>query len=178
MRPNALLYYFQTARLMSRHSCFAVVMGICIFGASVHADDKPLAPDFVLRGVDGTNLRLSEFRGEVVLLSFWAQWCGECRQALGPLNDLYAKYQKAGLELLGINVDEDPARAASAAKNLKVAFPVLLDDKKQASSTYRIQSLPLLVLIDRDGRVQYTHAGYQSGDERQWSQQVRSLLNQ
>lgn len=177
MRANALLNILPSISWLWRRGLVVLAVTLC-FMADAHAADKPQAPDFALRGVDGANHRLSEFRGEVVLLSFWAQWCGECRQALGPLNDLYSKYQRAGLEMLGINVDEDPVRAAAAAKNLKLSFPVLIDDKKQASSAYGIQSMPLLVLIDRDGRIRYTHSGYQSGDERQWSEQIRLLLNQ
>lgn len=176
MQANVLANVFQRNG-GTRWRLFTLAV-TCLVFANVHAAEKTLAPDFALRGVDGSNRRLSELRGEVVLLTFWAQWCGECRQALGPLNELYSKYQKAGLELLGINVDDDPERAISATKNLKLLFPVLIDEKKQASSTYRIQSMPLLVLIDRDGRIQYTHSGYQSGDEREWSEQIRLLLNQ
>lgn len=176
MRANVLLKVFQSSRWLERCVALLLAVALCI-GFTAQAEERPLAPDFALRAVDGSNLRLSEFRGEVVLLSFWAQWCGECRQALGPLDDLYSKYQRAGLKLLAINVDEDPERAASAVRNLKVSFPVLIDRDKRASLAYQVPSMPYVVLIDRDGRVQYTRGGYQSGVEREWSEQVRAQLN-
>lgn len=163
---------------LRRSLCLLVTFLMLAGNAPAFADEQPLAPDFALRSIDGRNLRLSEFRGDVVLLNFWAQWCGECRQAMPGLNELYSKYQRAGLVMLSINVDEDVERVAALAKNLKLSFPVLIDDRKEASSLYQLKSMPMLVLIDRDGRMHYTHEGYQRGDEQQWSEQVRRLLNE
>ena len=85
------------------------------------------APDFVLKSLAGTNRRLSEYLGEVVMLNFWASWCGSCRQEMPQLDRLYATYRSAGFVVLGINVDDDVARALDLARALNVTYPMMLD---------------------------------------------------
>jgi thiol-disulfide isomerase/thioredoxin len=80
------------------------------------------APDFTLRTLDGQKLRLGEQRGQVVLVNFWATWCGPCRQEMPHLNKLYEKYKSSGFVLLGVNVDDDAAQAAGVASKLGVKF--------------------------------------------------------
>ena len=84
------------------------------------------APDFTLRSLNGANLRLREQRGRVVMLNFWATWCGPCREEMPQLNKLYAKYRASGFVLLGVNVDDDAHHASDAASKMGLAFPVLL----------------------------------------------------
>jgi peroxiredoxin len=134
------------------------------------------APDFALKGLDGQNLRLREQRGHVVLLNFWATWCGPCREEMPQLSRLQEKYRSAGLLLLGVNVDDDSANAASVAAKLGVKFPVLLDTDKQVSKLYDISAMPSTVLIDRDGRVRHLHKGYREGTAQTYEQQIRELL--
>ncbi len=143
------------------------------------ADAIPsLAPDFALRSLGGENLRLSEYRGSVVLLGFWARWCGDCRQAMQALNEIHAKYQKAGLVTLGIDVDDTEEQAATMVRTLGISFPVLLDSARMASSQFNLRSMPLLVLIDREGQIRYSHAGYERGQETLITDRLRQLLNE
>jgi len=65
------------------------------------------APDFALKSSTGQNLRLSEYRGDVVMINFWATWCGPCRQEMPLLDELYSRYQRVGFNLLGVNIDDD-----------------------------------------------------------------------
>lgn len=155
-----------------------LAIACCLTQARISAADSRLtAPDFALRSIDGKNLRLSEFRGSVVLLNFWAQWCGECRASLATLAELDAKYKRAGLVILSIDLDDDPGGATATAKNLRLPFPVLMDSRKEVGSLYQLESLPFVVLIDRDGNIEFTQAGYKRGDERQWSERVANLLD-
>ncbi len=134
------------------------------------------APDFTLRSVSGPNFRLQEQRGRVVLINFWATWCGPCRQEMPHLNRLYDKYRAAGFVLLGVNVDEDAHNAADLALKLGLKFPVLLDTDKAVSHLYDLSTMPSTVLIDRDGRVRYVHRGYLAGYEDVYDKQIRELL--
>ncbi len=136
------------------------------------------APDFTLRTLDGRNLRLHEQRGRVVLVNFWATWCGPCRQEMPLLNQLFQKYRGSGFTLLGVNVDEDPRKAQAVASQLGLAFPVLLDADKAVSQRFELASMPSTVLIDRDGRVRYLHKGYQAGYEALYEKQIRELLKE
>jgi peroxiredoxin len=136
------------------------------------------APDFTLKTAAGGNLRLQEQRGQVVLLNFWATWCGPCKQEMPHLNRLYGKYQASGFTLLGVNVDDDPSQAVAAAARLGLKFPVLLDADKSVIKRYDMGSMPATVLIDRDGRVRFLHRGYRDGMEDAYEKQIRELVKE
>src|SRR5574341_1385040 len=99
------------------------------------------APDFTLRSMAGPNLRLQEQRGRVVMVNFWATWCGPCRQEMPHLNKLYDKYRASGFVVLGVNIDDDANKAAEVAGKLGVKFPVLLDTDKKVSRTYDMNAM-------------------------------------
>lgn len=134
------------------------------------------APDFTLRTMGGPNLRLQEQRGQVVLVNFWATWCGPCRQEMPHLNKLYDKYRAAGFVLLGVNVDDNSQHAGDVAQKMGLRFPVLLDSDKAVSRLYDLSTMPTTVLIDRDGRVRHVHNGYLAGYEDLYDKQIRGLL--
>ncbi len=136
------------------------------------------APDFTLRGPDGRNLRLGEQRGQVVLVNFWASWCGPCRQEMPQLNRLYDKYRSAGLVMLGVNIDDDARVGAATAQRWGVRFPVLLDEQKAVTRLYDLGSMPATVLIDRDGRVRYLHRGWRDGADELYERQIRELVKE
>lgn len=136
------------------------------------------APDFTLRSAEGGNLRLAELRGRVVLVNFWATWCGPCKIEMPHLNRLYEKYKSAGFVLLGVNIDEDPKQALALATRLGLRFPVLFDSDKAVSRRYALDSMPGTVLIDRDGKVRHVHKGYREGVEATYEAQVRALVKE
>jgi len=138
---------------------------------------KP-APDFALKSDSGRNIRLSELRGQVVLINFWATWCPPCRQELPQLNDIYTRHRSTGFMLLAVNVDDKRADAEAMIKRLGLRFPTLFDEAKKVAALYRVDTMPSTLLVDRDGRVRYVHRGYLSGYEKKYEQQVRELLKE
>lgn len=136
------------------------------------------APDFALKSSTGDNLRLSEYRGDVVMINFWATWCGPCRQEMPLLDDLYNRYQRVGFNLLGVNIDDDSGRAMDMIRELGVNFPVLFDARKEVSQMYDVDAMPVTVIVDREGTVRYVHQGYKPGYEEKYLDQVRSLLRE
>jgi len=136
------------------------------------------APDFALHAAHGPNVRLSEHRGEVVVVSFWGSHCGTCSAQLQALNRSYATFRSAGLEVLGVNVDDDQRRAAETAGGYGVQFPILLDPNKSVSRDYRVDNLPMTLLIDRDGRVRYVHRDFSKPGEALYLDELRGLLNE
>ncbi|MGB5623977.1 MAG: TlpA disulfide reductase family protein [Gammaproteobacteria bacterium] len=136
------------------------------------------APDFTLSGLSGANLRLSEYQGRVVMINFWATWCGPCRQEMPALQTIYQRYEPAGFTLLGVNVDAEPDGARRMAEDLGVSFPLLFDADKDVSKLYDVRAMPVTVLVDRDGRVRYVHHGYKPGYEERYLDQVRTLLRE
>lgn len=139
---------------------------------------SPPPDDFALKSLAGPNVRLSELRGDVVLVNFWATWCGPCRQEMPVLNQIYQRYRPLGFELLGVNVDDAPGRAADMVRTLGVSFPVLFDDAKSVSRQFKVSTMPTTLLIGRDGVVRYRHEGYGAGTEQQYLDQIRALLKE
>ena len=136
------------------------------------------APDFALKSSTGENLRLSEYRGDVVMINFWATWCGPCRQEMPLLDELYTRYQRVGFNLLGVNIDDDSRKAMRMVSELGVNFPVLFDARKEVSELYKVDAMPVTVLVDREGTVRHVHHGYKPGYEIKYLDQIRSLLRE
>ncbi len=156
----------------------AAISSLLITGTA-YADVKAgPAPDFTLKSDDGSNLRLSEFRGEVVMINFWASWCAPCRQEMPLLDELYTQYQPLGFTILGVNVEEDSTKARKLLKDLPVNFPVLFDNRSEVSKLYNVVAMPSTVLVDRDGNIRYLHQGYKPGYEESYQQQVRELIRE
>ena len=137
------------------------------------------APDFALRAVAGSNVRLSEHRGDVVVLSFWSSRCSPCRTQLAALDRSLATYRSAGLQMYGINVDDDQTRALEFAHGGQaVTFALLLDPEKAVSRRYEVDNLPLTLLIDRNGIVRYVLRDYSAKSDDLYLRQLRTLLNE
>lgn len=137
------------------------------------------APDFALRAVGGSNVRLSEHRGEVVVLSFWSSRCGPCRTQLAALDKSMATYRSAGLQIYGINVDDDQTRAIEFVHGGQTfSYAMLLDPQKSVSRTYVVDNLPMTLLIDRNGTVRYVLRDYNAKSDDLYLQQLRTLLNE
>jgi peroxiredoxin len=149
-------------------------------GVAAHAAVTPqaTAPDFTLKSAEGRNLRLAEQRGQVVLVNFWASWCGPCKVEMPHLNKLYDKYRASGFTLLAVNIDDDARTGSATAARWGLKFPVLLDADKRVSKLYDLGSMPATVLIDRDGKVRYLHRGYKDGVEETYERQIRELVKE
>ena len=139
--------------------------------------DRP-AIDFALRSVDGPNVRLSEYRGEVVLVSFWGSRCGQCLPQLAALSRLQATYGSAGLVTLAVNVDDDQAAARQFLAARATGFPLLLDPAKGVARSWRVDSLPMVALVDRGGVVREVFRDYRSGAENDYQARIKALLDE
>jgi len=136
------------------------------------------APDFTLKATSGTNFRLAEYRGQVVLLTFWSSRCGSCGAQLAAISRLVNTYQSAGLAALAVAVDDDIGDAARYAVAHPVSYPMLLDPDKSVARAYRVDNLPMLVLVDRGGTIRWAARDFKSGSESGYQQQVRELLDE
>ncbi|WP_321471675.1 redoxin domain-containing protein [uncultured Paludibaculum sp.] len=127
--------------------------------------NKP-APDFELKSLEGEKVRLSNLRGKVVLLNFWASWCGPCRRELPGLADIYDRLGKKGLHIYGIN-DEGKGIAKEYSNEAALSFPTLDDSGRKVHSLYRIRSIPTIFIIDANGQVVRFLSGSRSKEDLQ-----------
>ncbi|MEH6561860.1 MAG: TlpA disulfide reductase family protein [Marinobacter sp.] len=146
---------------------------------SVQADAINIpAPDFTLESRSGNNIRLEDHRGDVVMLNFWASWCGPCRQEMPLMDDIYSRYQDLGFTILAVNVDENRDEALRFLDKVPVNYPILYDPESSVSELYEVPAMPTTVMIDRDGNARYIHYGYKPGYEAEYETQIRELVRE
>jgi thiol-disulfide isomerase/thioredoxin len=138
------------------------------------------APAFKLSARGGKTIDLAQFKGQVVMINFWASWCGPCRTEMPILEDIYKKYKPMGFTMLAVNVEPDTAAAEAWLAKLSkpVTFPVAFDTDSKVSKLYKVPGMPTTVFVDRKGNFRVLHKGYKAGDENIYLSQIRSLLKE
>ena len=157
---------------------FTLALMISVAGMGLADAAKKPAPNFTLKSLSGKNMKLSEMSGNVVLINFWASWCGPCREEMPYLNALHKKYKSLGFTVLGVNVEEQSSNAKGFLSNTPVDFPILLDNKNKVSKMYNVIAMPTTVVVDRDGNMRYLHKGYKPGDEKKYVKMVKKLIRE
>ncbi|MZH02395.1 MAG: TlpA family protein disulfide reductase [Nitrospinae bacterium] len=118
------------------------------------------APAFVAKNLKGQDVELSDFKGKVVLLNFWATWCGACIEEMASMQNLYSALRADGVEVLAVSIDRwNEDRIQDYVKNNQLTFPVLLDQNQKVRKKYHVMGLPTSYLIDAEGKIR----GYASG---------------
>jgi peroxiredoxin len=174
-RPATLLAAWSLAFGLAL--CVAATPASAATAATPAAAAQP-APDFSLDARGATKLSLSQYRGQVVMLNFWATWCGPCRQEMPLLEAMYKRYKSMGFTLIGVNVEPDSKSAEEFLAKLPVSFPVAFDTESKVSKLYNVQGMPNSVIIDRKGRTRVLHRGYHPGDENEYLDQIRALIRE
>jgi peroxiredoxin len=136
------------------------------------------APQFTLGARSGANISLAQYKGQVVMLNFWASWCGPCRQEMPLLETIYKQYHRMGFTLIGVNVEPDSNAAIQWLKETPVSFPILYDKESKVSKMYDVAGMPSTVIIDRSGKVRVLHRGYKPGDENAYLDSIRTLVRE
>lgn len=136
------------------------------------------APSFTLPDGTGSEVSLDDFAGDVVVLNFWASWCGPCRAEMPLLDQLSDRYSGLGFTMLGINVEEDSSLADRFLEGTPVEFPILYDRANSVSELYDVVAMPTTVILDRKGSVRFVHHGYEPGYENDYQEQIRALIRE
>ncbi|WP_323846371.1 TlpA disulfide reductase family protein [Microbulbifer magnicolonia] len=157
---------------------FRLFAGLALILSSQLALAAEPSADFTLASNKGDNLRLAEQRGDVIMLNFWASWCGPCRKEMPLLDELHARYEAAGFQVWGVNVDSARADAEKMLVKIPVDFPILFDSTGSVSKLYGIDAMPSTVFIDRDGNVRHIHRGYRDGDEAAYKNIIKELIRE
>jgi peroxiredoxin len=155
-----------------------MVAALVVALPAVAAAPSGPAPSFSLSSKAGSQVNLTQFKGQVVMINFWASWCGPCRQEMPLLEDIYRKYNKLGFTLLGVNVEPDSKAADDWLKQTPVSFPILYDKDSKVSQMYDVSGMPSTVIIDRKGNLRMLHHGYKPGDEQEYLNSIRTLIRE
>jgi peroxiredoxin len=165
--------------LMVRKTALIFILTGLFVAVSVTADQGlGTAPDFSLPDASGGSVALADFKGQVVLINFWASWCGPCRKEMPLLDELSTRYAPLGFTMLGVNVEEDSSAANGFLSGTPVNFPVLYDRENTVSKLYDVIAMPSTVIVDRAGQIRYIHHGYEAGNEQDYQDQIRALIRE
>jgi len=159
---------------------FTLILGIALLlPHCVQKETEPVfAPDFTLRTLDDQEIILSKLRGKVVLLDFWATWCGPCRESIPHLVQIYKTYQQKEFEIIGMNVDRgDVSGVHRFVKSMDIPYPVIITPV-EVQRKYRITGLPTTVLLDKQGRIREKILGFNSKIGQKIAARVSELISE
>ncbi|HLS81115.1 MAG TPA: TlpA disulfide reductase family protein [Steroidobacter sp.] len=162
----------------SRGCTLLLAICVALSAPSSTGAGSTAAPSFALPSRNGDMISLADLKGQVVMLNFWASWCGPCRQEMPLLDQMYKRYSALGFTLLGVNVEANTQDAERWLGDTPVSFPILFDRDSKVSKLYDVSAMPSTVFIDRNGDVRYLHRGYRPGDEGEYLDQIRALLKE
>ncbi|MDA8947106.1 TlpA family protein disulfide reductase [Luminiphilus sp.] len=148
-------------------------------GNSVVSVEPPIpAPEWTLPAIENAEgeLSLSQFKGKVTYIDFWASWCGPCRLSLPALNKLHAEFDAAKVQFVAVSIDVVEEDAWDFLKRYAVDYPVVIDTESEIARLFAVDGMPSGYLLDADGRVREIHVGYQSGDEMKLAASIKKLL--
>jgi len=120
---------------------------------------EQIAPDFSGKDQFGKTLRLSEINGKIVLLNFWATWCGPCRHELPYIQKIWERHHNEGLVVIGINLDHDPEKFREFVEKEGFSYPQIYDEDKEIGKSYDVHAIPACFLIDEQGKIIGTNVG-------------------
>jgi thiol-disulfide isomerase/thioredoxin len=172
-----------------RKACAALLAGFLLSPAACKnrpsgsqeprpASSRPAAPAFTLKDLEGHSVSLSQFKGKAVFLDFWATWCGPCQMSMPEVEKMERDYAGKGLQVLGMNVDEDPSVVGPFVRQMGSRHPVLLVGSSGVDGQYQVSGIPAFFLIDKAGRVADMWVGFDPSYSDQWRRDIDRLLAQ
>lgn len=131
------------------------------FSAAALTAIGEMAPGFTLTTLDGgTEISLSDLKGKVVYIDFWASWCGPCRRSLPEVQALAKEYKGRDVQVLGVNLDRKLEAGVKYAADQNLGFPSVFDDGGQVAQSYGVRSIPSMLIVGPDGEVAYSSVGF------------------
>ena len=153
---------------------FATVLLLASPAAALEPGGRP--PAIEMPDLEGKKVELTALQGKVVVIDFWASWCGPCKQEMPVLEALHKKYGEQGLVIIGVNIDNNPKKMNNFLKGTPVSFRIVHDRKLAVASKYEPGTMPTSYFIGKDGKVKYVHEGFRKKDAGELEERVKTLL--
>jgi len=161
---------------MSNRVVIKAIASLLLIFALGAASAAEKAPDFQLPQMDGNSLKLSDLRGSVVYVDFWATWCPPCRESFPWMESMHQRYQELGLEVVAISLDQKRDLIENFLKAHKASFTILHDSDGGSAEAFQVKGMPSSYLVDRKGNIRMRHAGFNDGDKADLESQIKQLL--
>lgn len=169
-------------RLISFSIAVILIAVCCLTSVAVPAQiaassGRKAAPDFSLKDQKGSVIHLSDYKGKIVLVNFWATWCHGCKEEIPWYVEFAGKYRDRGFEVIGISMDESGWKAVTPyLAEHKLNYPIVIGDDGLAARFGGVDSMPVSLLIDREGRIADRHSGMVEKDG--WEKEIQQLLGE
>ena len=144
--------------------------------AATAKEERRPAPEFALKDADGKEYKLSDYKGKVVLLNFWATWCVPCIEEMPSLQTLHEELEESGLHIMAVSVDTSPDLAFTFAQENDLTLHMLFDRKQAAANAYQVRTIPITFLIDRDGKIVSKVRGTRDWTSSEMKDQIQDVL--
>jgi peroxiredoxin len=145
--------------------------------AALALESGDRAPAFAAPALDGKGtIELSQYRGKVVYLDFWASWCAPCLVAIPEIEEMRGEFPSEDFQIIAVNLDQKKAKALRFLSKNPVGYPSASDPKGRLPGQYGVDAMPTSYLIDREGVIRYVHRGFQRGDGSELRKEIRALL--
>jgi peroxiredoxin len=155
----------------------AVAFLVCFSGTARALDAGDRAPDFAAPNLSGAGtVELSQYRGKVVYLDFWASWCGPCLKAVPAIEEMRSEFPADRFQILAVNLDQKKKKALRFLEKNPVGYPSASDPKGRLPTQFGLETMPTSYLIDGDGVIRYVHRGFKTGDDQKLREEIRALL--
>lgn len=164
------------ARLRFTLLSLAVLFALLSVDQALALEVGAKLPEIGLTDMSGKEVTAASLAGKVVIVDFWASWCGPCKEELPGLEKLYKKYAARGLVVVGVSVDSKREKASDFAKLHKLSFPIVHDVAHAVAGRYKPEKMPSSFIIDSKGIVRHVHAGFVSGDIAKFEKEILALL--
>lgn len=163
--------------MMQRMSPWLALVAVLAFASTAGAlGSGGRAPAIGLQDLAGRPVALEGLRGKVVLVDFWASWCGPCREELPVLESFHVQYKPKGLVVIGVNIDNDAQNMKEFLRREKLSFTIVPDAKREVAGRYEPTKMPSSYLIDKKGIVRHVHAGFKRADAVALEAEIKALL--
>lgn len=138
------------------------------------------APAFSGKTADGETVSLSDYKGKVLVVDFWASWCRPCKEGYPFLLELFDQYSDKDFSVLGINLDEEVSNMTNFLKKLgkEVKFKNISDSESKIGNIYKVEAIPTTLIIDKKGKVRYSTLGYNPDEKSKFKSEIEALLNE
>ena len=161
-----------------RSTVFTLLILLFATGLSLSAQAAKKAPDFKLATTDGGTVALSQHRGEVVYVDFWATWCPPCRKSFPWMEKMHNKYSDLGLKIIAVSLDGKREVIDQFLKTMPASFTIAHDPQGKSAENFGLKGMPTSYLIDMKGNVHETHTGFKASDENKLEAKIKALLTQ
>jgi thiol-disulfide isomerase/thioredoxin len=168
--------FFKLLPQLSTNLLRSYLLGSCLLFAPLSfAEEAQALPISAVAGKN-TSIQFSDYAGKVVLIDFWASWCGPCRQSFPWMNDMLAKYADHGFEIIAINLDSDTKEANDFLKEVPANFILGFDPEGITAEKMQVEAMPMSYLIDRQGKIQYRMMGFNTSKRTEHEAHIQTLL--